>query len=79
MDKLVQLQSEEGMRLANKLTTRHSLFKNQKMKTRLATQTLSNSTAVAMIVCEKLGIEGFHGASNTARFFKLMDRYFRTY
>lgn len=64
------------MRLGNKLTVRHSNFKNQKMKTGLAAQTLSNSTANSMTVCEKLGFENFEGASHTAKFFKLMDKVF---
>lgn len=68
------IQNEEGLRLGNKVTSRHVNFKKQIMKVKLAVQLLSSSAAAAISTCEKLGIEGFHGSSATANFIKICDR-----
>ena len=48
IEDLVKLQESMGVRLANKLTTRHLKWANIKMKVRLAAQMLSSSVADAL-------------------------------
>lgn len=74
LQSLLQLQSDSGLRAANKLTKRHISFENQKMKVKLCSQTFSNSVSVALKVCEKLGLPAFDGSEKTAEFVSLMDR-----
>ena len=45
---LGKIQDEEGLHLANKLTTSHLQWWKQKMKVKLAAQTLSTSVADAL-------------------------------
>ena len=46
--KLVHKQNEAGLKLANKLSTRHLDWKADKMKVSLAVQTLSRSVACSL-------------------------------
>lgn len=73
-ERLVGLQKHEGLRLGIKITSRHINFKNQIMKVKLAVQLLSSSSASALNACEKLGVDGFHGSSATAKFIRTCDR-----
>ena len=45
---LIELQTEEGFSIANKLNSDHLNWQKQKMKVKLATQTFSSSTATAL-------------------------------
>lgn len=74
--KLQQLQQEEGLRAANKLTVNHTDYSNQKMKTKLAAQTLSGSTSVALRFVREEGFSGFEGTRATEEFLALMNRYY---
>lgn len=74
LQSLLDLQSQSGLRAANKLTKRHISFETQKMKVKLCSQTLSNSVAVSLRVCNKLELDEFSGCEKTAEFVSLMDR-----
>lgn len=51
---LNKLQTKEGLRFGNKLTSRHLYFRNQIMKVKLATQLLSKSVANALLLCDQV-------------------------
>ena len=53
VQKLHELQEQQGLHLANKLRQAHIEFQKQKMKVRLATQVFSDSLADAIEFCNK--------------------------
>jgi hypothetical protein len=75
--KLQELQSAEGLRAANKLHERHIQWAKQKMKVKLAAQTLSASVADALLFCDReLKLPEFHNCAATVRFIRIIDRLF---
>lgn len=69
VEQLQSLQKNEGLHLANQLSTRHINFRTQKMKVRLAAQLLSRSVGVAIEVCYKdLRISEFENSEATVQF-----------
>ncbi|KAL3259361.1 hypothetical protein MRX96_002020 [Rhipicephalus microplus] len=77
IEALEALQQKEGLHLGNKLTKVHLEWAKQKMKVRLAVQTLSSSVADALDFCEyKLKLPQFQGAHATAEFIRIFDRLF---
>ncbi|CAB3242624.1 unnamed protein product [Arctia plantaginis] len=71
------LQKNEMFHLANKLTTRHIDFKNQKMKVKLAVQLLSGSVARAIEYCDKeLQILNFKNSEATVQFINTINNLF---
>lgn len=77
IEALEALQRKEGLHLGNKLTRVHLLWEKQKMKVRLAVQTLSSSVADALDFCEStLKLPQFRGAHATAKFIRIFDRLF---
>lgn len=54
IEKLFELQREEGLRLANKLTKKHIYYQNSKMNVKLAMQTLSNSVYCSLLCLQQL-------------------------
>ncbi len=74
MERLVELQNDSGLKAANRLSTRHVDFEEQKMKTRLCLQVFSNSAAIAIDVCRILEIKGFEGSVATVRFLQRLDK-----
>jgi len=75
INQLQKLQTKCGLKAANKLSKRHVRFHQQKMKTNLCVQTLSNSVAVALGVCNELQIPGFEDSKPTEEFLAVIDRY----
>ncbi|KAH8009969.1 hypothetical protein HPB51_023025 [Rhipicephalus microplus] len=74
---LEKLQRDEGLHLENRLTRAHIEWAKQKMKVRLAVQTLSSSVADALDFCEStLKLPQFKGAHATAEFIRIFDRLF---
>ena len=71
--KLHELQQQEGLRLANKLKRNHLEFASQKMKVNLSVQTLSNSTAQALLCLKDLGYADFQTCDETVNFIQTMD------
>lgn len=74
---LAKLQSQEGLRLGNKLKNAHINWQQQKMKVALAAQTISSSVADAIDYCNKeLKISEFKDSEATVAFLKNFDRIF---
>jgi len=74
---LQELQSEEGLLAANKLNERHIQWTRQKMKVKLAAQTLSASVASALEFCNQhLNIAKFKDSGATVKFIRTLDRLF---
>lgn len=75
--KLLQnIQQEEGLKLANKLSVRHIEFHNQKMKVNLAVQIFSRSVACALATLRQLGYEGFRNSESTEKFLYVINDLF---
>lgn len=53
IDKLEKLQNANGVRIANRINTKHINFDGQKMKTKLAAQTLSLSVTASLKYLQK--------------------------
>lgn len=74
IEKLHNLQREEGLRFANKLTTAHvDEWHRRKMKVKLAVQVLSESVADALQFLLDQGHPSFSGAQATVAFCRLMN------
>jgi hypothetical protein len=69
-------QNEEGLRGANRLTTRHIDFVRQKMKVKLAAQLFSSSVAKALNLARLLGVVGFDDSEPTEYLCTVIDRLF---
>ena len=69
-------QIEEGIKFANKLSNAHIDFHRQKMKVRLAAQTLSSSVADAIDFLRASGHHAFKDSEATVRFIRIIDRLF---
>lgn len=74
--KLHNLQDQEGLRLANKLSSTHVNFEGKKMNVRLATQVLSSSVADSIDFLRCSGNLNFAGSEATVEFIRTMDRIF---
>lgn len=74
---LEKLQTNEQLMAGTKLRKRHINFKNEKMKVKLATQTLSDSVADALTYCsESLKLKQFQGSEATIKFIRTFNRLF---
>ena len=74
---LHKLQESEGFNLATKLNSTHMHWRKQKMKVKLAAQTLSSSVADALEFCEKdANLPEFRNCSATVEFIRFVDRMF---
>lgn len=74
--KLDAIQEEEGLKLANKLTSNHVGFAGKKMNVKLAAQVLSNSVADAIEFLAKCGDKRFEGSEATVEYIRVLDRIF---
>lgn len=74
---LEKVQMEEGLRLANSLSSQHINYKNRIMNVRLATQTMSNGVADAMeFLDNKCKNLQFEDSAATVEFIRKIDRVF---
>jgi len=74
---LQAVQSKEGLKAGNKLHERHIQWQKQKMKVKIAAQTLSSSVADALEFCDKnLKLTEFSDCSETVEFIRVIDRLF---
>lgn len=74
---LEKLQTKEGLMAGTKLRKRHIQFGSEKMKVKLATQTLSDGVADALTYCCKnLKLKQFRGSEATVKFIRLFNRLF---
>lgn len=79
LSELYNLQEENCLHLANKLSHRHVHFKNQIMNVKLATQLLSRSVAKALDFCNKtLKISTFKNSESTVEFIMILNDLFDT-
>lgn len=69
---LVSLQNEEGLSVANKVTKRHVQYWENIMNVKLVTQTLCNSTTVALMYLENRN-SLFKEAGSTAKYSKVVN------
>lgn len=76
MDKLVQWQEKEGLHAGTKITRRHINFHAEKMKVKLAAQTLSTRVADALVFMEMKFPDAFNGARATSQFCRVMNDIF---
>jgi hypothetical protein len=76
---LQELQYAEGLRAANKITKNHIMFHNDKMKVKLAVQTISQSAANGLLYCKNIHLKHFEDCPPTAEFISLFDRLFDIY
>ena len=76
IEKLNELQESEGLRAANKLTTAHVQFHQQKMNVKLAAQTLSSSVAKALEFQYLNKCLGFEDCMATSKFISMVDHMF---
>jgi len=73
---LHEIQKQEGLTLANKLTERHVNYKGQKMKVKLAAQVLSASCATALEYLRTNNYAGFEDSLGTEILLSHLDRLF---
>lgn len=73
---LYEVQQEEGLNCATKLTNKHVFFQNNKMNVKLAVQVLSRSTSKALLFMQKLCRNEFKDCSATADFCLIMNNAF---
>ena len=76
IERLHELQQNEGLRAGNKLRSAHIAWQKQKMKVNLAAQTLSASVADALDFCQKSKFGGFEGCEGTINFIRKIDHLF---
>lgn len=76
VERLLELQENEGLHLGNKLKKDHVYYIRQKMKVRLATQLFSNSVADALQYCLDNCIPGFEDCRETIQFFRIFNNLF---
>ena len=77
LERLVCIQEREHLHCANKLTSYHLNFENQKMKVSLATQLFSRSVAKSLEFCrETLKLKDFEGSAPTQEFIQIMNDIF---
>lgn len=74
--KLVEKQLEEGLTLATRVRKRHVNWESEKMKVKLAAQTLSNSVSQALNYLRNTGYEEFQDSAPTAEFVELFNNIF---
>ncbi|CAH2091914.1 unnamed protein product [Euphydryas editha] len=76
IQKLHDLQEEEGLKLKNKLTRVHVDFFGKKMNVKLAAQVLSSSVADAIDYLRSIGHPSFAGSEATVEYLRYLDRLF---
>ena len=71
------LQEEQGLKMANKISSNHIKFEKHKMNVRLAAQTLSSSVADAIEFLD-IGMKNpnFKNSNGTVKFVRIIDRLF---
>lgn len=76
VQKLQELQEEEGLKLKNKLTRVHVDFFGKKMNVKLAVQVLSSSVADAIDYLRSISHPSFTGSEATVEYLRYLDRLF---
>lgn len=68
--------NDRGFALAHKMNQSHIEWQRKKMKVNLAVQTLSESTATAMTLLWKNGVQEFAGSEHTIKFIRTFNTLF---
>ncbi|KAL3204111.1 hypothetical protein MRX96_001093 [Rhipicephalus microplus] len=76
IEALHQLQEEESLNAANKLSQAHVEYHRQIMKVKLAAQPFSASVSKALEVASQLSLPVFEGCLGTAKFIGMVDKAF---
>lgn len=76
IDQLFEVQNQLSLKFANKLSQAHVKWQNNKMKVKLAAQTLSASTADALTFLKNMQMDNFHNVDATVTFCRNIDRLF---
>ena len=76
IEELHDEQVREGIKFRNKLSSQHIHYHRQKMKVRLAAQTLSSSVADAIDFLRLTGLPQFQNSEGTVKFIRTVDRLF---
>ena len=77
IESLQNLQENEGIKAANKLSKNHVHFEMHKMKVKLAAQIFSSSVADAIDFCrDDLELAEFKGSEGTCKFLRMVDGMF---
>lgn len=76
IDQLHTMQNEIGLKFANKLSKTHIEWQKNKMKVKLAAQTLSSSVADALQFLLDAGVPEFKECGPTIEFIRKIDRLF---
>jgi len=76
LKQLVNLQDSAQLHLATKIRSRHINFYKEKMKVKLAAQTLSESVAKALTYCEDQKISDFEKSNATSQFCQNINNIF---
>lgn len=75
IEQLSKIQNNVGFKLANKLSSPHIYWRNNSMKVKLATQTLSSSVADALQFLQSIS-EEFKNCEATIKFIRIIDEIF---
>jgi len=75
IDQLFEVQNQLSLKFANKLSQAHVKWQNNKMKVKLAAQTLSASTADALHFLKNMQMDNFHNVDATVTFCRIMTGY----
>jgi hypothetical protein len=67
---LNNLQKEDGLHAANKLTQKHINFTDNRMNVKLAAQTLSESVTKSLSFVKNIGLPQFEACTATAKFYQ---------
>ena len=76
IEKLVNLQTTEGLHSANKLSPHHVNFHSQKMKVKLAAQIFSESAASSLDYCRQLNLPEFSNSEATSKCLRIFNNVF---
>jgi hypothetical protein len=74
VSRLFEVQQQEGLRLANRLSLAHVLeWKKRKMRVKLAVQVLSRSVSDALDFLMRINYHGFSNCEATIKFIRIVD------
>jgi len=78
IENVFKVQSDLSLKLGNKLSQAHVMWHQNKMKVKLAAQTLSlkASMADALLFMKNIHMDGFHNVDETVTFCRNIDRLF---
>lgn len=76
IENLFKIQTDLSLKLGNKLSQAHVMWHENKMKVKLAAQTLSSSTANALLFMKNIHMDGFHNVDETVTFCRNIDHLF---